>query len=198
VDIYPPHILNLDARWRRVVNNTPRTLYPRYPLTRISPTLRNLQLLVYTVWQQYTETKRLAFAHPQLKNGLSRCLSFPFPVPRRLRTRMRVFWGLMLCRRVSRRFEGKELCLCFQKLSGTILCGTLFIVVAGARVLLRIRAAQHITCVSEHSTVHKSLMIYTAPSSSRRRILVDRYRRTSKWHLTVCAESVGCNEYYLH
>ena len=85
-----------------------------------------------------------------------------------------------------------------KSVCGTILCGTLFIAVAGARVLLRIRAAQHITCVSEHSTVYKSLMIYTAPSSSRRRILVDRYRRTSKWHLTVCAESVGCNEYYLH
>lgn len=101
VDISHPPILNLDSKWRRVVNITPRPLYPRYPLTRVSPTLRNLPLSVHILWQQYTETQRLGFAQSRLKNGLSRCLSLPFLVLRRLRTGMHVFWGLLLCRRFS-------------------------------------------------------------------------------------------------
>jgi hypothetical protein len=61
VDIPPSPILTLNARWRRVVKITPRPLYPQYPMTRVSPTLRSLQMLVYIVWQQYTETQQLVF-----------------------------------------------------------------------------------------------------------------------------------------
>jgi hypothetical protein len=122
---------------------------------------------------------------------------------------MQVFWGLVLRWRVSRSF-GEKLCLRFQLwvvqecLRYACCVGRIMSLLSEHSHIFR-AAQRHVTaqcspqvhtdlrstiyCPTQHSAVHKSILICTVPSTGRHRIL---------GYVSGSLQSVGYNEYYLH